>query len=152
MYISKAKYKKEQFLRKLYAEIRYMDLSRIYLAVPPALSQVERGSTAYISSKLTEKSSFTLPSVKKVGKSEDRSYCTWVDLGRSYLSNLPFSNYKEHVKHFEASLALMYQVSLVILNRVLFRHNLDNTCCILTHKTVHEKMRWLKGSRAKFVL
>ena len=42
--------------------------------VPPALSRVERGSTAYISSKLTEKSSFTLPSVKKVGKSED-SYC-----------------------------------------------------------------------------
>ena len=86
----------------------------------------------YISSKLTEKSSFTLPSVKKVGKSED-SYCTWVEVGkgRSYLSNLPFSNYKVHVKHFEASLALMYQVSLVILGfyldiilliRVLFLH------------------------------
>ena len=41
-------------------------------------SKVELGSTAYISSKLTEKSSFTLPSVKKVGKSED-SYCTWVE-------------------------------------------------------------------------
>ena len=36
-------------------------------------------------------------------------------MGRSYLSNLPLSNYKVHVKYFEASLALMYQVSLVIL-------------------------------------